>query len=81
MNYFVKFFIYMQISNFFFASYCLFTYLAASGLRCGLRDLLLWPMGLVAPKHLGPSSTVRDQTRIPCTRGWIPNHWTTKKVP
>ena len=37
-------------------------------------------MGLVAPRHGGPS-WIRDQTHISCYGGQILNHWTTKKVP
>ena len=55
-------------------------FLAALGLSFGLRDLLLQRMGLVASRHLGSSSPTRDQTCIPCTGGWIPNHWTTEEV-
>ena len=36
-------------------------------------------MGLVAPRH-EKSSQIRDQTHVPCTGRWIPNHWTTREV-
>ena len=37
-------------------------------------------MGSAAPRHIGSSPT-RDQTHVPCISGWIPNHWTSRKVP
>ena len=45
---------------------------------CGLQQL--WPMSLVAPRHVGSSST-RDQTRVPCSGRWILNHCVTREVP
>ena len=45
------------------------------------RLLQLWPMqGLAALQHLESSQT-RDQTHLPCTGRWIPNHRTTRNVP
>ena len=39
----------------------------------------LWPMDLVAPRHVGSSQT-RDQIPIPCTGRQIVNHWTTREA-
>ena len=42
--------------------------------------LQLWHTGLVAQWHVG-SSQIKSQTGVPCVGRWIPNHWTTRKVP
>ena len=34
---------------------------------------------LSCPRH-GESSQSRDPTHVPCTGGWILNHWTTREV-
>ena len=39
----------------------------------------LWPMGPVAPWHVG-SSWTRDRTHVPCIGRRILNHWTTREV-
>ena len=36
-------------------------------------------MGLVAPQHMGSSST-RDRTSVPCIARGILNHWTTREA-
>ena len=40
----------------------------------------LWPMGLIALRHVG-SSWARDRTCVPCIARWILNHWTTREAP
>ena len=60
------------------ASFCSgFCYSKAWAL--GTRAQLLWPLGSVAPQHVGSSQT-KDQTRVPCTGRQILNHWATKEV-
>ena len=39
----------------------------------------LWPMGLVAPRHVG-SSWTRARTRVPCIGRQIPNHCATREA-
>ena len=43
---------------------------------CGLHIVvaMLWSTGLVFLLHLGSSET-RNQTHVPCTSRWIPNHY------
>ena len=43
------------------------------------RAQRLWAAGLVAPWCVG-SFWTRDQTHVPCTGRWIPNHRTTREV-
>ena len=62
-------------------------------LCCGMRDLSLWcaDFSLVVAHSLCSCSTwalylqqaglVGDQTRVPCIRRQILNHWTTREVP
>ena len=46
---------------------------------CGTQAQWLSYMGLAAPRHVGSSQT-RDQTGVPCTARWIPNHWATRET-
>ena len=72
-----------------------FIYLAASGLSCAMQYLYsgtwilqLWCTGsAVVASELSFSaaggwdlnSQTRDQTHVPCSARWIPNHWTTRE--
>ena len=52
--------------------------------RFSLWRLLLWntdfrAQGLSCSSHVGTSQT-RNQTCVPCTGGWILNHWATREV-
>ena len=54
---------------------------AVSGLLIAVTSLVvehsLYDVSLVAPWNMEPSPG-KDQTHIPCTGRWIPNHWTTR---
>ena len=68
------------------ASLLWFLLLQNTGSKCvgfssrGTQPQWLRCTGLVALWHLGSSET-RIQALVPCTGRWIPNHWTTRKVP
>ena len=47
---------------------------------CGTWAQELWHTGLVAPRHVGSSST-RARTRVPCLGRRILNHCATREVP
>jgi len=58
---------------------CMLTF-SSGGFSRWAQAQLLWPRGLVSPRH-GGIFPDRDQSYVSCLGRWILNHWTTREVP